>query len=35
MANKISRNAYVGETNKLKGRENYNMGRFKMRAFLI
>jgi hypothetical protein len=34
MANKISRNAYVGETNKLKGRANYNGWRLKMRALL-
>jgi hypothetical protein len=29
------RNAYVGETNKLKGRANYNVWRLKMRALLI
>jgi hypothetical protein len=35
MANEISRNVYVGETNKLKGRANYNVWRLKMRALLM
>jgi hypothetical protein len=35
MANKISRNAYVGETNKLKGKANYNVWRLKMRVLLM
>jgi hypothetical protein len=35
MANEISRNAYVGETNKLKGRANYKVWRLKMRALLM
>ncbi len=35
MVNKFFRNAYVGETNKLKGRANYNVWRLKMRAFLV